>query len=336
MRILFSSHLFYPSIGGVETISTVLASEFVKKGCQVILITQTPAKEEENFPFCVVRKPNAFQLVELVRWCDIFFHNNLSLQAAWPLLLFRKPWIVAHHTWISRPDGSLSWQDYLKRSLIKFATCISVSRAVADHISTPSVIIGNPYDDDLFQEIPGIHRDLELVFLGRLVSDKGADLLIEALAKLKYRGLTPKLTIIGSGPEEDCLRNLAAKLEIFDQIDFLGKKAGMELVQLLNRHQIMVVSSRWQEPFGIVALEGIACGCVVVGSEGGGLRDAIGPCGMTFPNGDVQALTQSLADLLTNPEKIAACRSQAATHLMNHKQSEVAKAYLQVIEGAIQ
>ncbi len=41
---------------------------------------------------------------------------------------------------------------------------------------------------------------------------------------------------------------------------------------------------------GIVALEGIACGCVVIGSQGGGLKDAIGNCGLTYPNGDVAAL----------------------------------------------
>ena len=103
-------------------------------------------------------------------------------------------------------------------------------------------------------------------------------------------------------------------------------------MQLLNAHQILVIPSRWQEPFGIVALEGIACGCVVVGSEGGGLKEAIGDCGPTFPNGDVQALTQTLVELLTNTGKLSTYRANAASHLSHHTSKAVAKAYLQVLE----
>jgi glycosyltransferase involved in cell wall biosynthesis len=52
-------------------------------------------------------------------------------------------------------------------------------------------------------------------------------------------------------------------------VDFVGTKTDHELVKLLNTHQIMVVPSLWNEPFGLVALEGVACGCVLsVPSEG--------------------------------------------------------------------
>ena len=266
MKILILSHVFYPSVGGIEEVSSTLAHEFVNQGHEVKLITQIPATDIKSFPFKVIRQPKRYQLYKLVEWCDVFFHNNISLQAVWPLLLIRRPSIVAHHTWITRTDGSLSWQDYLKRLLNRFATCISISQAIADHLSTPSVIIGNPYRDDLFYEMPEISRDKELVFLGRLVSDKGVDLLITALGQLKMHGFTPHLTIIGSGSEETFLRNLAKDVGVSTQVNFVGIKTGIELVQLLNTHQIMVVPSRWLEPLGIVALEGIACGCLVVGS----------------------------------------------------------------------
>src|SRR2546423_11563028 len=116
--------------------------------------------------------------------------------------------------------------------------------------------------------MPQIPRNKELVFLGRLVSDKGADLLLMSLAKLKAQGLTPKLTVIGTGPEECSLKQQSVRFGIDGQVSFVGAKIETDLAQLLNEHQIMVVPSRWQEPFGIVALEGIACGCIVVGSEG--------------------------------------------------------------------
>lgn len=334
MKILISSHVFYPSVGGIEEVSSTLGYEFVNLGHEVKLVTQTPTDETKTFPFEIIRQPQPKKLFKLVQWCDVFFHSNISLQVAWPLLVLHKPWVVVHHTWICRPDGSLNWQGYLKRFLIQFATCISISQSVADHLSTPSTVIGNPYRDELFYEMPEIPRDRELVFLGRLVFDKGADLLIAALQQLKIQGLTPQLAIIGTGPEESFLRNLAKDVNVFDQVHFVGMKTGVELVQLLNAHQIMVVPSRWSEPFGVVALEGIACGCVVVGSEGGGLKDAIGPCGVTFPNGDVQALSKILFELLSNPDELPIYRASAKAHLLSYKKAAVAKAYIKVFEVA--
>ncbi len=159
-------------------------------------------------------------------------------------------------------------------------------------------------------------------------------MLLEALGLLRAQGLTPRLTVIGDGPERASLQQLARDLQVEDTVTLVGAKNGDELVRLLNRHQILVVPSRWAEPFGIVALEGLACGCVVVGSEGGGLPDAIGPGGPTFPNGDAPALAQALAGLLTDPARQAAYREQAADHLARHTPAAVANAYLEVFEAA--
>lgn len=336
MKILIYSPFFYPSIGGTETVVSILAHEFVHQGHEVKLVSQVPDTDSKAFPFEVIRRPNPQPLLHLILWSDVYFQPNLSLKGLWPLLLSPKPWVISHNCWYKRPDGSLGWQDYLKHFLIQFATGISVSQAVADHMSIPSTVIPNPYREDIFYERLEIPREKELVFLGRLVSDKGVDLLLDALANLKHLGLTPRLTIIGSGPEEPKLRQQVKQLDIVAQVNFVGVKIENELAQLLNAHKIVVVPSRWQEPFGIVALEGIACGCVVIGSKEGGLKDAIGPCGVTFPNGDVKALTQALFDLLTNPKKLSTYREQAESHLSVHKKAEVAKAYLQVLERAIQ
>ncbi len=336
MKLLIYSPLFYPSVGGTETVVSILADEFIHQGHEVKLVSQTPANDSKLFPFEVIRRPNPQQLLKLIRWCDVYFQPNISLKGIWPLFINPKPWVISHNCWYTRPDGSLGWQDYLKQFMVRFATGISVSQAVADHLSTLSTVIPNPYREDIFYEMPEISRDTELVFLGRLVSDKGVDLLLDALANLKQMGLIPRLTIIGSGPEDPKLRHQVQQLDIVEQVKFAGVSVEKALSQLLNAHKILVVPSRWQEPFGIVALEGIACGCVVVGSEGGGLKEAIASCGVTFPNGDVNALTQRLFDLLTVPEKLAFHRSNAESHLARHKKAAVAKAYLQVLEEAIQ
>ena len=335
IKILIYSPAFYPSVGGLENVVLVLAQEFAAAGHVVRLVCTTPSLTRDAEPFEIIRNPNPAIFFKLVKWCDIFFQANISLKGLWPLIFINKLWVVAHHGWYSRSDGRLGWQDHIKHWLLRFAAGISISRAVADHISTPSTVIPDPYDDDVFYEMPAIERDKELIFVGRLVSDKGADVLLEALAQLKQQGVMARLTIVGYGPEEENLREQAFRLRINDVVTFLGKKTGRDLVRILNAHRILVVPSKWNEPFGIVALEGIACGCVVVVSDGGGLKDAIGECGVTFPNGDVAALIKCLKELLLKKEKRDEFTANAKTHLSKHGRKYIAGQYLAVLEAAL-
>jgi glycogen synthase len=107
----------------------------------------------------------------------------------------------------------------------------------------------------------------KLVFLGRLDHQKGLDLLFKALKLLQDQCLFPRLTVIGTGIEEKNFQRLAQNLGIVSQVHFVGEKTGLELVYLLNVHQIMVILSRPFEAFGLVAVEGIACGCVALHEE---------------------------------------------------------------------
>ncbi|HEY2737883.1 MAG TPA: glycosyltransferase, partial [Thermoanaerobaculia bacterium] len=208
-------------------------------------------------------------------------------------------------------------------------------RAIAADLDTPSVVISNPYRDELFHEIPGSERTRDLAFVGRLVSDKGVDLLLDAMALLAGRGLRPSLSIIGDGPERPALEAQARRLGLADQVAFLGIRKGSELTGILNHHRILVVPSRYNEPFGIVALEGIACGCVVVASAGGGLPEAVGPCGLTFPNGDTEALANELEHLLRDPETSRSLLLHASDHLALHRAGTIASAYLSVFEDVV-
>ncbi|PZR73921.1 MAG: glycosyl transferase family 1 [Chthoniobacterales bacterium] len=329
MKILLGSHHFFPSTGGIEIASNLLAREFVQLGHDVRLITQT--KGDGDFPFPVIRRPGARELLRQVRWSDVFLQNNISLRTLWPLLFVRRPLCIAHQTWITNPDGSTGWLHWLKRFVLRFATSLAISRAIAEQLPVPSIQVGNPYDDKIFKKLLPEARTKELIFIGRLVSDKGADLLLEALALLESK---PRLTVAGDGPERASLENQAADLKMQAQIEFIGNQTSAELAKLLNEHQILVVPSRWREPFGIVALEGIACGCVVVGSADGGLAEAIGPCGVTFPNGDVRALVDALRGLLENPGECDRLRQNASAHLAQFAPRHVAQLYLNAMEHA--
>ena len=335
MKILFSSHAFLPGVGGLENVSMMLAEQFVRAGQEVKLITQTAGLEDLSLPYPVIRGPRSRALLKLLLWCDVYFHNGISLRTAWPLLFVRRPWVVAHQTWIPQA-GAGGWVGRLKRRILARSTNISISTAVAADLRTPSIVIGNPYDDLVFRELPGVPRDRDLVFCGRLVADKGADVLLTALGVLGRRGLSPNLSIIGTGPEEPKLRSMTRELALEKQVTFEGKKVGRELAQCLNAHRIMVVPSIWREPFGIVALEGIACGCAIVGSKGGGLKEAIGPCGLTFPNGDAEALAARLEELVTSPQSLALYRVKATAHLVGYTKGAVAKKYLRIFAAAIQ
>jgi glycogen synthase len=335
MKILIYSPLFYPSIGGVETIISVLAHEFFYHGHEVKLISQTPSTGPKEFPFEVIRQPSVRQMIKLMRWCEVYVQGCVSIKGIYPLFFVNRPLVITHQTWYCQSDRSETWQCYLKKFITRFAINISVSDAIARHLPLSSTVIPNSFREDVFYAMPEIERSRELVFLGRLVPDKGADLLLEALSRLRSAGLRPGLTIIGAGPEEPSLIQKAKNLNIYDQVSFAGVKLEHELARLLNAHQIMVVPSLWDEPFGIVALEGIACGCAVVGSEGGGLKGAIGPCGVTFPNGDVDQLTAILFDLLSHPQKLNDYRGKAPSHLKAHTSKAVAGAYLDILHEAI-
>lgn len=340
MKILLSSTYFYPNLGGSETDAEILAREFVKLGHAVKVITQAPGSNFDDkgraFPFEVVRQPSILHLLKLTNWSDVCFQNGIILKQIWALWLTQTPWVIRHQTWIQQPGHKSTWLTQLKLRMVKLATSITISQPIAEHLDHPSTLIPNPYREDLFSYLPEIPRTKELVFLGRLVSDKGLDLLLSAIANLKNDNLYPQLTVIGTGEEGKVLRQQADNLQINEQVHFVGAKVGNELVRLLNAHQILVVPSRWHEPFGVVALEGIACGCVVVGSSGGGLKEAIGDCGTTFPNGDEASLRQVLYQLLTQPELLIRYRANAPSHLAKHQQTTVAKAYLQVLEAACQ
>jgi glycosyltransferase involved in cell wall biosynthesis len=334
MKILVYTPAFLPKVGGLEMNTAHLAGHFQRAGHEVTVVTTTPGASADP-GYRVVRNPSPWELLRWTRWCDVFYQANVSLRGLWPLLLVRRPWVVSHHSWYCRTEGRVAWQDRLKRWLLRFAAAsISVSTAVADDLETPSVVIPNAYRDDLFRRLPGVERTEDLVFLGRLVSDKGVDLLLDALTRLAEEGLRPRLTVVGEGPEGPALRAQAARLGLADRIDFLGVRTGEELVEILNRHRILVIPSRYNEPFGIVALEGIACGCVVVGSEGGGLKQAMGPCGDTFRNGDVEDLARVLGERLRHPELDAECLERAEAHLERHSARRAAAAYLRAIEGA--
>jgi glycosyltransferase involved in cell wall biosynthesis len=336
MNILISSYPFFPSIGGIEEVTGLLASEFVTRGHVVKVVTMTPSKVRDDFPFDVVRRPTVRELMRAIKWCDVYLQGQISLKFGWPLLFFKRPCVMALlHPLYEQVPGS-EWKQWIKRAVIGLSDhVVACSHAIARQLGRADItVIPDPYRDRDFRCLSDTARRYDLVFLGRLVSDKGLGLLIEALASLRKRGMTPSLMVVGSGPERQSLQSRCKALGLTHEVHFAGALPGDAVPAALNQCRIMVVPSIVEEGFGIVALEGIACGCVVVAAEAGGLPEAVGRCGVTFPKGNVTALADRLAELLGDEAKIATLRSHAPNHLSRHRPAAVAEAYLSVLQRA--
>ena len=316
--------------------SGLLAEEFVRMGHAVTVVTQTPDESAERFSYPVIRQPSLGELLRAIKRCEVCWHSNLSLRTLWPALLLRKPIVITHQgSYCRRPKG-IDLVQRLKHAIVRRMTSVAISQAVAACFEADSVIIPNPYDARIFVDrSPAAERPADLIFLGRLVAEKGVDVLLEALRLLRPRGLSPRLTIVGAGPELFAMQQMSERLGLREDVTFAGPKRGVELVKLLQEHKILVIPSRYDEPFGVVALEGIACGCVAVGSSGGGLPEAIGSCGVTFPNGDANALAQALEQLLRQPDEQRRLTANAPQHLAKFHPTVIAEAYLALFRAKL-
>lgn len=333
LKILFLSHKFHPDLGGIEVNSEILAMAFHRAGHEVRVLTWTKEKGFKNFPYNVIRHPNAIDLLREHRWANVVFENNPCLRLSWPRLFFKSRSVIALCTWLGEKERN-KWQDRLKLFCLHRASAvIAVSEAVKNKCWPGAIVIGNPYNAEVFTVQENIERNKTFVFLGRLVSDKGVSKAIEAFLLLSKKVNSPlSLTIVGDGPERQNLESLVKNYELERNVSFTGALSGDMLVRKLNEHRFMLVPSEWEEPFGNVALEGMACGCLPIVSDGGGLPDAVGDAGVTFRRGDVNDLVKRIQILLSNPDKEKQLRNNAKFHLAVHNPSEISKRYLAIIQ----
>jgi glycosyltransferase involved in cell wall biosynthesis len=149
--------------------------------------------------------------------------------------------------------------------------------------------------------------DQVVLALSSLVTRKGLDVLLDAVAILGQRGIRPWVWIAGDGPEQAALAAQAARLGVDRQLNMLGPTT--DVGDLLAACDLFVLPSR-REGLGVAALEAMAAGRAVVASGVGGLGDAVvdGRTGLLVPPGDADALADALAKVLGD----AALRSRLA------------------------
>ncbi|GAA3270364.1 glycosyltransferase family 4 protein [Paenarthrobacter aurescens] len=343
LRIALVAHVFHPSVGGVEITSDILARGFMRHGAEVTVITNTPDSRPptRTFPYDVVRRPSPWRLLALVNRADVVFHNNPAISLWWPLPLVRTPWMVALRMWVTMPGQVLSGFQRLKyaakyRIIGRADVLVANSRVLANHVEGDVEVIPNSYRDEYFSILDDELRDpLGIVFLGRLSHDKGVDLLLQATADLvrEIDGVT--LTIVGEGSERESLEALALECGLGNAVRFVGSQGPEEANRILNRNSIVVIPSRMPEPFGTVALEAAAAGCVAVYANHGGLPDAAGEQAIGFTPLDPTSLSGHLRALLNNPKDLAARQKDAVAHADRHRENVMVDRYYAAIKRTL-
>jgi glycogen synthase len=331
LKILFYSPAFYPSVGGLENISLMLAKALQNKhSCQVKVISFTRIKENTT-DLDIYAFPSLLKQAQLFFWCTIFYMPNLSLKGCW--LLFLNPfkrWVISHNNWYERADGTKSYKDLVKLMMCYFARNISVSNAIAKHIPFDSKVIHNCYDNKQFYNTYQL-RNRDFLFVGRLVASKGIYTLVEAVRIIKQKKADIIITVVGDGNEKDNFLKRIKDLNIEKNFFFSGVKIGNELLETFNQHKWLIVPSQWEEPFGIVVLEGLACGCNVIATNKGGLKEAGGDLVTYFENGNYHQLAEILIDIIDNKFTFQPpINEQIKKHLSNYTIESVSKKYLSI------
>ncbi len=175
-----------------------------------------------------------------------------------------------------------------------------------------------------------------IINVARLMAEtKGQDILIEALALLKAKGLESiHLDLIGEGESEVELRNLVAKHHLEDQVCFLGLRDRKYIYSHLQGYDLMCHPARF-EGFGLVIAEGLAAKLPVLVASGDGPEEIIegNRYGYVFANEDVQACADLIEHIYFNYDEALAKLTPAYEHVQKYSVKRMVQQYDEIYQS---
>lgn len=181
--------------------------------------------------------------------------------------------------------------------------------------------------------------DAEKVFVigfsGRFVKEKGIDVLLRALSLLSGQW---RADLLGSGPDQARLINLARQFHIADRVRWLPWRPSDQLPDYCRSLDVLVLPSltrpNWKEQFGRALVDAMACGVPVIGSNSGEIPSVIGNAGLIFPEGDVAALHEHLSNLQNNLALRNDLSQRGRQRVLDHfTQKQIARKTYAVYQG---
>ena len=340
MRVLHVAPLWHPvgreSPGGIETLLAGLVAAQRRLGCEVAvvasgdsalpkdvevvapvgeaLVAQMAAGTAREYDY-FEQEALALALERASEFDVVHSHLGAAAFAAFPGAL---------HTWHNDVTADLEWFVGRRRGL-RLAT---VSEAQARRLRRAGAArceaVANGIDLAQFPFSPVAGPGL--VFLGRMEAEKGPDLAIAAA-----RALGRPLTLAGPVVDHEFFAERVLP-GLGPDIRYAGVLGHDDKVELLGRSSCALVPSRWEEAFGLVAVEAMACGTPAVGLANGALAEVI--------DDDVTGFTTSeaseLADLVLRADKLdrAAVRSCAAERFSIERTARrYLELYTEIVEG---
>ncbi len=212
------------------------------------------------------------------------------------------------------------------RLLARLARVVTVSAYIAgrvmDGVRSPArspVVLANCLDVAVVPR--DVVRRSTILFAGRVVSDKGADSFVAACALALPQLPGWRAEIVGAdrfgadSPETPWLAALRPKAAAAG-VTMAGYRPHAEVLRAMAAASIVVVPSRWPEPFGLTALEAMACGAALIASARGGLPEVTGSAALVIDPEDPAAIAAAIVALARDSARrgalAAAGRARAA------------------------
>ena len=234
----------------------------------------------------------------------------------------RAGWVCKEHCLSWPAFGVLMGQRRLyRRWRDAFDLVVTNSRATAEKLEAegigPCRVVWNAVDPA--PRRPPLGEVPRASLVARLSREKGVDVALRAMARVREAVPDAQLQVIGDGPLRGELEALTTQLELQDAVTFTGRLPRERAQAEAGSAWVQLVPSVWDEPFGLVAAEAMMRGTAVIASGSGGLAEIVEPgrTGYLHSPGDDAALAEHLRRVLTDrrhAETLGAGARQRALH----------------------